>query len=139
MIFEISKTFTFEAAHRLVLGYKGKCLNNHGHSGEVTITMVGSKLDSKSMLIDFEELKILKEWLMESFDHATLLYKEDPFLDYLKKEGHKVFIMENNPTSESLGAVILEKAQLLFNNEECRVKKIEVGETCTSKATIYPN
>ena len=58
----LEKEVTFEAAHRLGMGYIGKCNNIHGHSWKVKIGVECEYLDMRDMGVDFAELKtVLKE------------------------------------------------------------------------------
>ncbi len=139
MKYKITKEFSFEAAHRLLRNYKGKCRNNHGHSYRIEIALEGDCLDEKDMLIDFQETKKLKTWIDENLDHVTLLWKEDPMIESLRSFGNKVLVTEKNPTAEHIAELILQQAQQIFENANIRVKYIKVNETCTSAAIVYPN
>ena len=92
MKYIITKEFRFEAAHRLLKNYSGKCTNNHGHSWMVKLHLEGSNLDEKDMLIDFQELKALKTWVDDKLDHATLLWENDPMREYIQNSGQRMFI-----------------------------------------------
>jgi len=136
--YQVLKKFRFEAAHRMVKAYEGKCNNNHGHSWEVIIILEGGKLDKRDMLIDFNELKALGRWIDDNLDHSTILWEKDHLADYLKKDKNRIFLTKKNPTSEHLAEVILKKAIELFKNKKTiRVAGIEVGETCTAAAKIF--
>jgi 6-pyruvoyltetrahydropterin/6-carboxytetrahydropterin synthase len=135
--YQISKKFCFEAAHRMVKNYNGKCNNNHGHSWTVTLFIEGNKLDDKDMLIDFNETKKLGKWIDDNFDHASILWEKDPFVKYLQKEGHRVFVTKKSPTSEHIAEIILQKAREMFENKSIKVSGIEVSETCTAAARIF--
>jgi len=84
----LSKTFTFDAAHRL-LDYNGKCANLHGHTwkGEVRIINIYSidKVVPDGILLDFSKIKKI----IEKFDHT---YLND--------------LININPTAENLSALI---------------------------------
>jgi 6-pyruvoyltetrahydropterin/6-carboxytetrahydropterin synthase len=138
MKYIIHKEFTFEAAHRLLRNYSGKCANNHGHSFRVKLSLEGSELDEKDMLIDFKETKALKSWVDDTLDHVTMLWEEDPLVRYLKETGNKVYLTKKNPTSEHLAEIILQKACQLFENSRIKVHSIEINETCTTAVKIYP-
>jgi 6-pyruvoyltetrahydropterin/6-carboxytetrahydropterin synthase len=136
--FIITKEFTFEAAHRLFRNYTGKCTNNHGHSFKIKLHIEGNELDDKDMLMDFQETKKLKSWVEENFDHVTILWEKDPMIQHMAELQNKVFITKKNPTSEHIAEIILEKAMQLFNSEKVKVNCIEVNETCTTGARIFP-
>lgn len=138
MKYQITKEFTFEAAHRLIKNYCGKCSNNHGHSYIVKLHLEGENLDEKDMLIDFKETKSLKAWIDEELDHVTMLWEGDPMIEDLRKHDNKVLVTKKNPTAEHICEIILEKAQALFESSNIKVACIEINETCTSAAKLYP-
>ena len=79
----ITKEFKFEMAHAL-LGYDGPCRNVHGHSYELSVTVIGKPIEEKShaklgMVMDFGDLKrIVKDEVVDVFDHALVLNREMP-------------------------------------------------------------
>lgn len=137
MKYVLSRQFSFEAAHRLLKNYSGKCSNNHGHSWTITLYIESCKLDQKDMVIDFSEMKKLKKWINDNLDHATILWKDDPMLDYLRQNGHKVYAAMKNPTSEHIGTILLKTAIDIFSSDKITVQSVEVNETCTSKCRVY--
>ena len=90
------------------------------------------------MLIDFQELKILKTWIDEYLDHATLLWEQDPMIQYIRESGQRLYITRKNPTSEHIAEVIINEAIRLFQNSRIKVKCLEVNETCTTGAKLFP-
>jgi 6-pyruvoyltetrahydropterin/6-carboxytetrahydropterin synthase len=74
----VTKEFRFEAAHALI-GYDGVCRNIHGHSYELSVTVIGNPIhhtDSpkKGMVIDFSDIKkIIRKNIIDHFDHALIL------------------------------------------------------------------
>ena len=137
MQYVITKESTFEAAHRLLRNYSGKCSNNHGHSYKVKLHLSGESLDEKDMLIDFNETKKLKAWIDENLDHVTMLWEKDPMIASMIEHNNKVLVTKKNPTAEHIAELILAEAQRLFANSNIKVKCIEINETCTSAARIY--
>lgn len=137
MKYQVVKEFRFEAAHRIVKNYAGKCSHNHGHSWKVLLYIENVSLDEKGMVLDFNEMKVLGKWIDENLDHSTLLWEGDDFARYLASQGHKVFLTKENPTSEHLAMILLEKAKELFKEKKVKVAGIEVSETCTSAAKIF--
>jgi 6-pyruvoyltetrahydropterin/6-carboxytetrahydropterin synthase len=136
MVYIVSKEFTFEAAHRLIENYSGKCTNNHGHSWVIKLSVESAILDNKGMVIDFQEMKNLKNWIDEELDHATILWENDPMCNYILDSGQRLFRTKGNPTSERIGEIIFNKASEMFNNGQIKVVCVEVAETCTSAAMI---
>jgi 6-pyruvoyltetrahydropterin/6-carboxytetrahydropterin synthase len=112
--FEISRTFRFEAAHRLPHAPEGhKCQRLHGHSFEVTVTVVGPLQQPEGWVCDFAELATAWGPLHEGLDHTYL--NEIPGLE--------------NPTSELLAAWIWERLTPALPG----LARVEVAETCTTR------
>ncbi len=106
----VTKQFSFETGHALY-GYDGKCKNVHGHSYKLSVTVIGTPSTSKDdvklgMVIDFGDLKkIVKEEVVEPFDHATVFNKNTPHIELAKElqnRGHKVILANYQPTSENM-------------------------------------
>jgi 6-pyruvoyltetrahydropterin/6-carboxytetrahydropterin synthase len=75
-MFEIEKTFRFEAGHVLT-HHDGKCRRPHGHSYVLTVHLRTEQLISKgpktNMLIDFTDIgTIVKPMIEQYFDHHWL-------------------------------------------------------------------
>jgi len=141
----VSKEYWFEMAHRLKSekGHfypKEKCGSLHGHSIKVTIvaTLAGQNLNEYGFVTDFSDFKILKNWIDENLDHATLVGGNDhDLIDFLKTQGDRLFIFPKSaPSSENLALVIMEQAKKLLENERIRITEVRVSETCSSEAIV---
>jgi 6-pyruvoyltetrahydropterin/6-carboxytetrahydropterin synthase len=106
----ITKQFSFETGHALY-GYDGKCKNVHGHSYKLSVTVIGKPITDNSnvkfgMVIDFTDLKkIVKEEIVDQFDHATVFNKNTPHIELareLQSRDHHVILVEYQPTSENM-------------------------------------
>ncbi len=106
----VTKEFSFETGHALY-GYDGKCKNVHGHSYKLAVTVIGTPVSEKNavklgMVIDFGDLKkIVKEEVVDVFDHATVFNRNTPHLELaeeLEKRGHQVILADYQPTSENM-------------------------------------
>jgi 6-pyruvoyltetrahydropterin/6-carboxytetrahydropterin synthase len=122
-MFTISKSFTFEAAHKLP-HHNGKCARLHGHSWRATVFLRGETLckggPSDSMLIDFGDIsKAITELKDKWLDH------------YYLNESLRL----ENPTSEEVAKFIYKFLKPIFRQMLYAVK---VEETCTSAATYEP-
>lgn len=140
----ITKQFSFETGHALY-GYDGKCKNVHGHSYKLSVTVIGRPISDSTnvkfgMVIDFSDLKkIVKEEIVDVFDHATVFNKNTPHIelaDELKKRGHHIILVDYQPTSE--------KMVIDFSNKiKCRLPEnielfsLKLQETETSFAEWY--
>ena len=135
----ITKKFTFETGHAL-FGHDGKCKNIHGHSYSLFVTVLGRPISENSnpkfgMVMDFSDLKkIVKEEIVNPYDHATVFNKNSPHLELandLKKRGHKIVLVEYQPTSEMLVIDFAEKIKsLLPKNIELYSLKLQETATC---------
>jgi len=106
----ITKQFSFETGHALY-GYDGKCKNVHGHSYKLSVTVIGNPITDNTnvkfgMVIDFSDLKkIVKEEIVDVFDHATVFNKNTPHVELAKEledRGHNVLLVDYQPTSEMM-------------------------------------
>ena len=67
----VTKTFEFEASHKLPPPYEGKCSQNHGHSYKLEVTLFGEIDPSNGMILDFSKLKkIVNDEIIEILDHS---------------------------------------------------------------------
>ena len=119
MSMTITRSFQFEAAHRLPnVPPEHKCARLHGHSFRVQITVAGTLDDKLGWLVDFADLARAWEPLHAALDHRYL--NEVPGLE--------------NPTSELLAMWIHQR----FEVPGATVESITVSETCTSSVTYRP-
>ncbi len=109
----LSKTFSFEAAHDLPTFPDGhKCRRLHGHSFRFEIVVEGEMDEAKGYLIDYGDLSIAAQPILERLDHR-----------YLNEiEGLA------NPTSEMVARWIYERVKPKLP----MLAAIIVNETCTS-------
>jgi len=140
----ITKQFSFETGHALY-GYDGKCKNVHGHSYRLDVTVIGSPITDASnvkygMVIDFSDLKkIVKEEIVDVFDHATVFNKNTPHVELareLKSRGHNVLLVDYQPTSEMMVIDFAEKIKSRLP-ENIKLHSLKLQETGTSFAEWY--
>lgn len=114
---ELSREFTFEAAHRLPHVPKDhKCYRMHGHGYRVEVTVAGEVEPTTGWLIDFGDLRaIVDPVIRERLDHRTL--NDVPGLE--------------NPTAELLCAWLWKELQTRLPG----LVTITVHETCTARCT----
>ena len=140
----ITKQFNFETGHALY-GYDGKCKNVHGHSYKLFVTVIGQPITDMDnvkfgMVIDFGDLKkIVKEEIVDLFDHATVFNKNTPHAELameLQKRGHHVILVDYQPTSEMM---VIDFAKKIKNRlpKEVKLHSIKLQETETSSAEWY--
>lgn len=140
----ITKIFTFETGHALY-GYDGKCKNIHGHSYKLAVTVIGQPIEDPNnvkhgMVIDFGDLKkIVKDEVVDVFDHATVFNKNSPHLELaqeLQKRGHKVILADYQPSSEMMVIDFSEKIKKRLPNN-ITLFSLKLQETETAYAEWY--
>jgi 6-pyruvoyltetrahydropterin/6-carboxytetrahydropterin synthase len=140
----ITKQFSFETGHALY-GYDGKCKNVHGHSYKLSVTVIGQPiLDTSNvkygMVIDFTDLKkIVREEIVDLFDHATVFNKNTPHVELAKElsnRGHHVILVDYQPTSENMVIDFAQKIKSRLPNG-IQLHSLKLQETETSFAEWY--
>ena len=140
----ITKQFTFETGHALY-GYDGKCRNVHGHSYKLSVTVIGTPITDTAhvklgMVIDFGDLKkIVKEEIVDPFDHATIFNKNTPHIELaqeLMRRDHKVILADYQPTSENMVVDFAEKIKARLP-KTIALYSLKLQETATSFAEWY--
>ena len=140
----ITKEFSFETGHALY-GYDGKCRNVHGHSYKLSVTVIGKPISTPGevklgMVIDFGDLKkIVKEEVVDPFDHATVFNKNTPHIELaqeLESRGHKVILANYQPTSENM---VIDFAQKISAKlpDTIKLHSLKLRETQTAYAEWY--
>lgn len=114
---ELSKSYTFEAAHRLpMVPADHKCARMHGHSFRVEVAVAGEVDERAGWLIDFGDITAVVEPLLRSeLDHRTL---------------NEVSGLEN-PTSELLCLWLWKRLRPRIAG----LATITVHETCAARCT----
>ena len=140
----ITKQFNFETGHALY-GYDGKCRNVHGHSYKLSVTVIGNPITDNEhvkhgMVIDFGDLKkIVKEEIVDKFDHATVFNRNTPHIELAKElenRGHNVILADYQPTSENMVIDFAEKIKARLP-EKINLHSLKLQETETSYAEWF--
>ena len=114
---ELSREFTFEAAHRLPnVPPEHKCFRLHGHSYRIDVCVSGVVDETTGWLVDYGEIREFVEPLLRrELDHRTL--NDVPGLE--------------NPTAERLCAWLWQRIRPRFPG----LSAIIVHETCAARCT----
>jgi|TARA_B110000908_G_scaffold149302_1_gene182453 6-pyruvoyltetrahydropterin/6-carboxytetrahydropterin synthase len=140
----ITKQFNFETGHALY-GYDGKCKNVHGHSYKLSVTVSGAPITDNShvkfgMVIDFSDLKkIVKEEIVDIFDHATVFNQNTPHIELAKElqaRDHHVILVDYQPTSEMMVIDFAAKIKSRLPNN-INLFSLKLQETETSFAEWF--
>lgn len=123
--YELTVEDHFSSAHQL-RGYMGKCENIHGHNWRVKLRVMGSRLDSIGLLVDFGVLKKILKEVLSRLDHVNL--NDTPPFDSI------------NPSSENISGYIYTEVQSAISREypDIKVSSVTVWESQTSSCTFYP-
>lgn len=85
MIFESSKTFrNYPCAHRRHR-HDGHCAWIHGYSRSFTFWFRSTERTVNGFVMDFGDLKPVKAWLEDHFDHTLLIDSTDPLMSDFRK------------------------------------------------------
>jgi len=134
----IIKTFKTETAHIVRNAVSDRCrFNVHGHSYKWEVTISGDVKEENGMVLDFIELKPIKEFI-DQFDHAMVLWSKDQkeFIEFFLTNCQRVLIMKQNTTAENMAALIHKFTQnwLDTNHKGLYCTSVRVHETETGCA-----
>jgi 6-pyruvoyltetrahydropterin/6-carboxytetrahydropterin synthase len=111
----------------------------------LSVTVLGKPIEDATnvkfgMVIDFTDLKrIVKEEIVDQFDHATVFNKNTPHLELaneLKSRDHHVILVDYQPTSENM---VIDFAQRIKARlpESIQLFSLKLQETTSSFAEWF--
>lgn len=124
---KVSKTFTWDMAHRLTF-HKGKCYNLHGHTYSATFYFEGEP-DENGIVIDYYDIKKEVAPLIEELDHSFLVYTKDPLLNLLKDQKLKIRECGFETTAENISIWFYKKLK-----DKLPITEVVVRETPNTNA-----
>jgi len=139
----VTKQFRFEAAHALK-GHDGACKNIHGHSYELSVTVIGSPEKNphsvkSGMVIDFSDLKkMISMNIIHPLDHALILYSEDLVKEFQKmgEPFKNIVLVPYQPTSENMLVDFASRIRKLLP-EGISLHSLRLRETANSFAEWF--
>jgi 6-pyruvoyltetrahydropterin/6-carboxytetrahydropterin synthase len=157
-MFTCTKKFTdFPFAHRQH-NHGGHCRFIHGHNWAFEFTFASRERDRNGFVVDFGDLKWIKDFLTDMFDHTLVLNLDDPALGYLKAalvpEQEAVSLAFNTPLlahpfadirvvpnagAEGLADFVFEEINrriLSYTNERVFLVSVTVFEDSKNSATF---
>jgi 6-pyruvoyltetrahydropterin/6-carboxytetrahydropterin synthase len=118
-MYTITKEFTFDAAHKLMNLPEGhKCSNLHGHTYTVIVELKSTVLDENGFVVDYGDLKPIKEYIDRELDHSYL------------NEIVEFDILNSNSTAENIARLIY----LEFKEQFPQLSAVTVKETPKTSA-----
>lgn len=135
---ELTREFTFDAAHFLTK-YHGKCEHLHGHTYRLWVTIAG-EIQDNGMLLDHGFLKkIVKERVIDRFDHRCLNdFFENPTAELIAKDIWDTLVdLPELLKAEAADPNMPEELKRLFKeegyqkeiNEKVRLVEVKLAET----------
>lgn len=120
-MYQISKKFKFECAHKLNNLREGHpCSCIHGHSYKVEVVLKADKLNDHGFVIDFGDLKLFQKFLDENFDHALVVTSYDYNERDDRLSNQKYFVMPieyNNTSAENFAHFFCNKIIQIFEHD----------------------
>lgn len=127
--YSIKIEIRFRAGHRLMPPYKGKCNNPHGEGYTAIVEFESNKLDENGMVFDFGTIKKqIKAWIDVHWDHAFISQQNDKVIQFLDREGFKVYYMNSNPTAEKMAECLYDVIKGSISDKVSRVGIVESFE-----------
>ncbi|MCR6570994.1 6-carboxytetrahydropterin synthase [Campylobacter insulaenigrae] len=140
----IRKLFEFENAHIVRFCSSKRCKTSiHGHSYKVEVLLESKYLDNAGMVYDFGLLKDEIRQIIDSFDHAITLFKNDDseYLKDMKRHSKRWIILPVNVSAENFVRVffilidtLLQKTKMFNGEQGVKLQSIIVHETRTGYA-----
>lgn len=142
--FQSTKSFwNFPCAHRQHL-HPGHCRWVHGYSRSFHLLFEGMELDPTGFVQDFSELKGMKKWLEDNFDHTLLLNSNDPLLETFQAleqmDACKIVIIPTGVSMEGTARWVYETwAPVIEKESNGRVLliRVEVRENDKNSGIYY--
>lgn len=125
---------------------KTHCALIHGYARTVEFTIGCDQLE-EGWVIDLGQIRFIRNFLEETWDHRLLVSDDDPLLPELKsleaKGGLNLHIMD---TSKGWGPTLEESCKFLadsinpkireITNHRCRLIKVEIWEKTDNRAAL---
>jgi len=144
----VTKQLRTETGHRLN-NYDGRCSHLHGHSYLWEVTATAPELTDNGMILDFKDLKVAMNVVLDPLDHALVLAGTDPLVEMHSSQDElnntfratngkppRLFIWHENPTAESFAQWALLQIQSYLADTNITITKVKVWETATSYAEV---
>ena len=124
-------TFTIQYAHRFY-NFRGEAQYLHGHTGTLTIAVEDSINPGVNMVFPCNEIKKTAWNILQNFDHALILRKDDPLLPAVLEVYKQQGIRNGAPTNTMRGPAF--EIPLATAYPDCRL--VVTKETMTVEGMI---
>lgn len=139
-----SKTYTdIPFAHRQHR-HDGHCSLIHGHNWSLRFTFACDRPDANGFVVDFGDLKYIREWIERTLDHACLFNAGDPLREALvgtAPQAWKPLVVESC-SAEGIARFVFESIDPLVREQTADrawLVSIEVAEDSKNAARYAPD
>ena len=115
---------------------KGHCSFVHGYGRYVEFTFACNERDDKGWVMDFGDLKDIKNWIEDEWDHRVLIAADDPLIPQLK-ELEEVGGINLNILPEGYLPGIEESCRYLYDKINPMIKKKTNNRVHISRVEIW--
>ena len=122
--------------------HAGHCAWIHGHNWAFTFTFACRETDDNGFVIDFGDLRYLRQWIDTHLDHACVFNRDDPLRETLLAAAPGVFkpYVIENCSSEGLARHLhatLDPMVREHTRERAWILSVEVEEDGKNAATYH--
>jgi len=130
----VEKKFTIPVGHRLSK-HLGRCQNFHGHNLLILLGISSKTLNHNDMVIDFYDLKVMVNEVLDEWDHTLLVNKNDPIANDSKyRDNFRIIAFDFDPTAEKLSEVLFGVIKKILDNN-LKLEYVTIFENENSKVT----
>jgi len=138
----VEKIFRFDAGHRC-LGFKNKKEETlHGHTWRLRVVIEARReLDPLKTIFDTNELARIVKPLIARFDHAFILWTDDPIYERLIETcrtvgiDDKLVLVDFNPTIEGLAEHFFKVVRAELHLHDAVLKRVDLDAATTLRAS----
>jgi 6-pyruvoyltetrahydropterin/6-carboxytetrahydropterin synthase len=123
------------------------CAFIHGYARSTEITIGCDALDARGWVVDLGDLRAIRRFLEQAWDHRLLVADDDPLLPELRaleaKGGLHLNVMDSSkgwaPTLEGSCRYVYDHAQAIVQQAtqgRARVVKVEIWEKADNRAAL---
>lgn len=116
----------------------GHCAQIHGYGRYVEFTFECLSLDGRQWVMDFGDLKDVKKWLEEQWDHRVLIASDDPQMELIM-QAHSTNLMNVNimDVSNGYGPGIEGSCKFVYDHVNPMILKKTGGRVWVKRVQIW--
>ena len=116
--------------------HDGHCSYTHGYGRYVEFTFACKRTDHRGWVMDFGDLKDVKKWLEDEWDHRLLLAYDDPLLEDFQQLHEKSGVNLNVMTKD-YGPGIEDSCKYVYDKVNLMIKEKTQGRAWVENVRIY--